>query len=120
MYKTLNNYEKIDFIAKPELYSILRGQNFSYKREQTKFTPRQEFLQNRAVNNWNYLSMKTVNSKQTWTMKWINSRFDNRAAAVTERLITLTGLPVTANYYYYYYYYYYIKKLISIFYFDSI
>ena len=62
VFKTLNGYEKIDLIAKPELHSASRGHNFSYKREQTKFTARQEFLLNRAANNWNSLSMKTIQS----------------------------------------------------------
>ena len=62
IYKTFHRIEKIALIEEPKLRNSLRGHNMSYNREQCKSTTRQEFLTNRSANNWNSLSVQTVNA----------------------------------------------------------
>jgi len=57
----------LEIFHKPEpaFHKVLRGHERCNRREISRFGPRQEFLTNRTANDWNALSVKSVNAEST-------------------------------------------------------
>ena len=45
--------------------SFIEGHERCYRREISKFGPRQEFLTNRTANDWNAITVDSVNAEST-------------------------------------------------------
>jgi hypothetical protein len=69
LFKIFNDIEKVKLMTKPIFHNVLRCHDQCYRREICKFSPRQEFLTNRAANNWNALTQTTINSTSTIEFK---------------------------------------------------
>jgi hypothetical protein len=63
VFKMFNKYEKIKLLKEPAFHKVLRGHKRCYRREMSKFGPRQEFLTNRTANDWNALKVESVNAE---------------------------------------------------------
>jgi hypothetical protein len=48
-----NKYEKIKLLKEPAFQKVLRDHERCYRREISRFGPKQEFLINGTANNWN-------------------------------------------------------------------
>ena len=74
LFKIFNKIERVNLINEPVFHNVLRGHDKSYRREICKLSARQEFLTNRAANNWNSLTKSTINST---TVLQFKCNYDN-------------------------------------------